>query len=72
MLIFPVLIFKNKVLIRKERTMSGLVQWSSKAKRKAGKKAAGAKPNARRQRLLAARKRKLRASAEKAAKKASK
>ena len=52
--------------------MSGLVQWSSKAKHKAGKKPAGAKPNARRQRVLAARKRKINASAVKAAKKASK
>ena len=49
--------------------MSGLIQWSSKAKRKPAKKAAGAKPNPRRQRVLAARKRKLRASAAKAASK---
>jgi len=47
--------------------MSGIIQWSSKAKRKSGKKAAGAKPNATRQRLLAARKRKVRASEAKAA-----
>jgi len=46
--------------------MSGLIQWSSKAKRKPGKKAAGAKPNPRRQRVLASRKRKQRASAAKA------
>ncbi len=49
--------------------MSGLIQWSSKAKRKSGKKSAGAKPNARRQRLLAARKRKQKASAIKASRK---
>lgn len=49
--------------------MSGLIQWTSKAKHKAGKKSAGAKPNARRQRLLASRKRKVRASAAKAARK---
>lgn len=52
--------------------MSGLVQWSSCAKRKPGKKAAGAKPNPTRQRLLASRKRKMRASAEKASHKAKK
>lgn len=49
--------------------MSGLIQWTSKAKRKPGKKSAGAKPNARRQRLLASRKRKVRASAAKVARK---
>ena len=47
--------------------MSGLVQWSSCAKRKGIKKGAGKKPNAQRQRMLAARKRKQRASAVKAA-----
>jgi hypothetical protein len=49
--------------------MSGLIQWTSKAKRKPGKKGAGAKPNAQRQRLLASRKRKERASAAKASRK---
>ncbi len=49
--------------------MSGLVQWSSCAKRKPAKKAAGTKPNAQRQRLLAARKRKARLSAYKASRK---
>ncbi|CDE85394.1 unknown [Coraliomargarita sp. CAG:312] len=49
--------------------MSGLVQWSSCAKRKPLKKKPGAKPNPRRQRLLAARKRKIRASAVKASRK---
>lgn len=43
--------------------MSGLIQWSSCAKRKSSKKGAGKKPNAQRQRLLASRKRKQRASA---------
>ncbi len=51
--------------------MSGLVQWTSRAKRKPGTKASGNKPNAQRQRLLAARKRKARASAAKAARKLS-
>ena|GEM_PF-1119709 len=45
--------------------MSGLVQWSSCAKRKPSKKV-GSKPNPQRQRMLAARKRKLRLSAYKA------
>ncbi|MBE6413764.1 MAG: hypothetical protein E7035_04335 [Verrucomicrobiaceae bacterium] len=49
--------------------MSGLVQWSSCAKRKSSKKASGSKPNAQRQRMLAARKRKARASAYKASRK---
>ncbi len=49
--------------------MSGLVQWSSCAKRKPGKKAAGKKPNPQRQRLLASRKRKARLSAYKASRK---
>ena len=49
--------------------MSGLVHWSSCAKRKPAKKAAGTKPNAQRQRLLAARKRKARLSAYKASRK---
>ncbi|MFI3291015.1 MAG: hypothetical protein R3Y46_03945 [Opitutales bacterium] len=47
--------------------MSGLVQWTSRAKRKAKNKSAGSKPNAHRQRSLAARKRKINASAAKAA-----
>ncbi len=47
--------------------MSGLVQWSSCAKRKAQKKSAKSKPNARRQRVLAFRRRKIRQSAAKAA-----
>jgi len=47
--------------------MSGVNQWSSKAKRKSGKKSAGSKPNPTRQRLLASRKRKVNASAAKAA-----
>lgn len=51
------------------RNMSGLIQWTSKAKRKPGKKSAGSKPNARRQRLLASRRRKARESAAKASKK---
>ena len=51
--------------------MSGLVQWGSRAKRKTVKKAKGSKPNARRQMLLASRKRKERASAAKAARKLS-
>ena len=38
--------------------MSGLVAWSSRAKRKPVKKAASAKPNAHKQRALAARRRK--------------
>lgn len=46
--------------------MSGLIQWSSCAKRKPGKKSAGKKPNVQRQRLLASRKRKQRESALKA------
>lgn len=50
--------------------MSGLVQWSSCAKRKPAKKTPGAKPNAQRQRLLASRKRKVRQSAYKASRKA--
>ncbi len=49
--------------------MSGLVQWSSCAKRKPLKKSSGAKPNAQRQRMLAARKRKARLSAYKASRK---
>ena len=49
--------------------MSGLVQWSSSSNRKPLKKKPGAKPNPRRQRLLAARKRKIRASAVKASRK---
>lgn len=46
--------------------MSGLVSWSSKAKRKPVKKGAGKKPNAHRQRLLASRRRKERERAAKA------
>ena len=45
--------------------MSGLVQWTSKAKRKGQTKKAGSKANAHRQRQLASRKRKVN---EKAAK----
>ncbi len=52
--------------------MSGLVQWSSCAKRKPLNKRAGAKPNPRRQRQLALRRRKASASAAKAAKRAAK
>ena len=51
---------------KKDSKMSGLIQWSSCAKRKPGKKSAGKKPNAQRQRLLASRKRKQRESALKA------
>jgi len=51
----------------KDNKMSGLVQWSSCAKRKAQKKSAKSKPNARRQRVLAFRRRKIRQSAAKAA-----
>ncbi len=39
--------------------MSGLVKWTSRAKHKPRNKAAGNKPNAQRQRMLAARKRKV-------------
>lgn len=46
--------------------MSGLVQWTSCAKRKTNKKGPGQKPNAQRQRLVAARKRKQLNSAIKA------
>ena len=46
--------------------MSGLIQWSSCAKRKCNNKGAGKKPNPQRQRLLASRKRKQQASAVKA------
>ena len=46
--------------------MSGLIQWSSCAKRKSGKKGAGKKPNAQRHMLLASRNLKQRASAVKA------
>lgn len=48
--------------------MSGLVQWSSRAKRKPCKKSPGAKPNAQRQRVLAQRRRRLREKAAKSAK----
>jgi len=51
--------------------MSGVIQWSSCAKRKPCKKGPGKKPNATRQRLLASRKRKQRESALKASKKLS-
>ncbi|MBR4597816.1 MAG: hypothetical protein IKO42_05420 [Opitutales bacterium] len=52
--------------------MSGLVAWSSRAKRKPVKKAAGAKPNAHKQRALAARRRKENERQAKAAQKARK
>ena len=47
--------------------MSGLIQWSSCAKRKPAKKGPKSKPNANRQRVLAFRRRKIRESAAKAA-----
>jgi len=47
--------------------MSGLVQWTSRAKKKPSSKRNGAKPNAQRQQVLAARKRKQKLSATKAA-----
>lgn len=46
--------------------MSGKIQWSSCAKRKPAKKAAGSKPNAQRQRQLATRRRRQREQAAKA------
>lgn len=52
--------------------MSGLVAWSSRAKRKPVRKAAGKKPNAHRQRALASRKRKAAECAAKAESKARK
>lgn len=52
--------------------MSGLIAWSSKAKRKPLCKGAGAKPNATRQLAAASRKRKLRERMAKDANKARK
>ncbi len=52
--------------------MSGLVKWTSKAKRKAKNKTPGNKPNAQRQRLLAARRRKVNEKAAKVEAKARK
>ncbi|MBO6102734.1 MAG: hypothetical protein J6P03_05715 [Opitutales bacterium] len=52
--------------------MSGLVAWSSRAKRKPIKKAAGKKPNAHNLRALASRKRKIKERNAKLAEKARK